>query len=205
MSYHLSHFLHVCETTELSLFYFNLNILISGCEPELVVDPIPVFLSVGHPHLPYQEKYISELEKTLLEQGIQCRTLGRSEWSLSSPLIPVQKMMTEVYGAVILAFERYHSIKGVYKEGSSNERHVGDSYFPTVWNQLEGAMAFQLDLPLLLLKDSKLVGEGIFDPQIHAWQVMRIDPSNPGELYGDPFKKLIELWTELVKKKYYSQ
>jgi hypothetical protein len=68
--------------------------------------------------------------------------------------------MEEVYGTVVHAMERFHSVRGAYREGSNDERLVSDIFFPSVWTQIETAMAYQLRLPLLILKDKSLLRRG---------------------------------------------
>ena len=168
-------------------------------------EKIPVFLSVGEPHKESQRKYLDTLITYLKRHGIATETLGRSFLSIENPLRPVQHKMHEVYGAAILAMERFRSRKGVYKEGSASERVVGDQYFATVWTHIEAAMAYQLELPLLILKEEKLIAEGIFDPGIHEWMIIRINPENPEELKRDPIKAYIDSWIETVRRCYYSR
>lgn len=166
---------------------------------------IPTFLSVGAPHNDIQKEYIEVLISYLKKEHISPQTLGRNFWSIRHPLKPVQQKMTEVYGAVILAMERFHSVKGIYREGSDREEHSNDQYFTTIWTQIEAAMAYQLDLPLLILKEMKVKDEGMFDPGIHDWMVIRIDPMVPNDIKRDPLKAIIESWIEEVKRNYYSR
>jgi len=113
--------------------------------------------------------------------------------------------MQEVYGAAILAMERFHSEEGVSKEGSPYERVVDDQYFATVWTHIEAAMAYQLDLPLLILKERKLVDEGMFDPAINEWLIIQIDVEDPDEIRRKPIKAFIDTWIEDVRRCYYSR
>ena len=106
------------------------------------------------------------------------------------------------HGTIILAMERFHSKQGVFKESSDQEKLVGDQYFATVWTQLEAAMAYQLGLPLLILKEEKLVAEGMFDPGINEWTIVRINSKDPSELKRNPIKGLIDSWIEAVKRHY---
>ncbi|MFX0197536.1 MAG: hypothetical protein ACFFCW_15540 [Candidatus Hodarchaeota archaeon] len=168
-------------------------------------EKITTFLSVGEPHNDLHRSYLKALVKYLSKRGINAETLGRTFWSIRNPLKPVQQKMQLVYGAVILAMERFHSEEGVYKEGSDQEKRVGDQYFATVWTQLEAAMAYQLELPLLILKEEKLVAEGMFDPGIHEWMIVRINSEDPGELKRDPIKGFIDSWIEAVRRCYYSR
>ncbi len=166
---------------------------------------IPIFLSVGEPHSEAQNKYLETLVAYLNRHGIAVETLGRSFWSIENPLRPVQRKMRDVHGAVILGMERFHSKEGVYKENSASERIVGDQYFATVWTHIEAAMAYQLELPLLILKEEKLVAEGMFDPGIHEWMIVRINSQEPDELKQDPIKGFIDSYIEAVKRCYYTK
>jgi hypothetical protein len=168
-------------------------------------EKIPVFLSVGEPYNDIQKIYLRSLVTYLSRHGINAETLGRTFWSVENPLKPVQRKMNEVYGAVILALERFHSKEGIYKEGSSEQNVIADQFFTTVWVQMEAAMAYQLELPLLIMKDAKLVAEGMFDPGIHGWMIIKVNPLEPKEIGQEPIKEFIDGWIESVHKLYYSK
>jgi hypothetical protein len=166
---------------------------------------IATFLSVGEPHNSAQLDYLEKLVTYLSRRNIAAQTLGRTFWSIMNPLKPVREKMQEVYGVVVLAMERFHSKGGIYKECSPLERKVGDQYFATPWTQIEAAMAYQLRLPILILKDEKLVAEGMFDPGIHEWMIVRINPNNPDGITRLPVKAFIDDWIEAVRANYYSR
>ncbi len=168
-------------------------------------EKISAFLSVGEHHNDTQKIYLNTLAAYLNSQGIVAETLGRSFWSIKNPLRPVQRKMKEVYGAAILAMERFHSKEGIYKEGSAFEKKVSDQYFASVWTQIEAAMAYQLELPLLILKEEKLVSEGMFDPGIHEWVIVRINSEDPEEIKREPIKAFIDSWVEAVRRCYYTR
>ena len=168
-------------------------------------EKIPTFLSFGTPHNEVQQQYIKTLMAYLSRHGIAAESLGQTFWSIENPLKPIQRKMREVYGAVILAMERFHSISGIYKEGSTLEKLADDQYFATIWTHIEAAMAYQRELPLLILKEEKLVANGMFDPGIHEWMVIRINPEDPDEIKRDPIKSFINNWIERVRECYYSR
>ncbi|GJM31243.1 MAG: hypothetical protein DHS20C18_02440 [Saprospiraceae bacterium] len=161
-------------------------------------DYIIAFLSVGTPHHDYQKKYIDALKAHLLEYKIQLETLGSTFWALKNPLVALRKKMESVSGCVIVALERLHVKKGIYKSKSPQEAVVENEYYSTAWNQLEGGMAYQMNLPLLILKEEKLKMEGIFDGQLHEWMIVKINPENPGELKEGPVGALIKAWVDEV-------
>jgi len=166
---------------------------------------IPTFLSFGTPHNDLQLEYLKTLTRYLNRRGIAAETLGRTFWSIEHPLKPVRAKMQSVYGVVVLAMERFHSKGGIYKESSRCRKVVRDQYFATVWTHIEAAMAYQLELPLLILKDEKLVAEGMFDPGIHEWIVVRINSENPHEIRIDPIKGFIDSWIEAVRRCFYAR
>lgn len=163
---------------------------------------IPIFLSAGTPHNDIQRKYIESLQKYLRRRGILAETLGNTFWSIEAPLRPIHRKMREVFGCVVIALERYCSSKIVYKKGSDSEKNIKNQCYATVWNQIEAAMAYQLDLPLLICKEEKLATEGMFDPQIHEWLIVKIHPEIPTEIDVNPIKGFVDSWIELVRKRY---
>jgi len=94
-------------------------------------------------------------------------------------------------------------MRGIYKEGSPESNRFGDQYFTTVWNQIEGALGYQLGLPMLILKERKLVPEGLLDSGVHTWQVLKVDPSNPYELRENSLKGYFDQWISEVNRHYY--
>lgn len=168
-----------------------------------MTEKIPIFLSVGEPHNDVQKQYLDEIIQYFSNNNISAETLGRTFWSIKNPLEPIQNKMTHVHGACILAMERFQSLNGCYKRGSEHESLKNVQYFASIWTQLEAAMAYQEELPLLIFKEENLVAEGMFDGQIHGWMVVRINPENPSEINQGPIKKYIDSWIEEVRCHYY--
>ena len=157
------------------------------------------FFSTGRPHNALQTQCINTLVAYLGNNGIKAETLGRSLWSVEKPLIPIRKKISLSHGAVIVAMERFCSRSGIYKRGSEDRKVTGRQYFPSVWVQVEGAMAYQLGLPLLILKDKRLVSEGIVDSSIHEWIVIEFDHRKPSQLLETPRRDYIYSWINLVR------
>ena len=138
------------------------------------------------------------LVRRFARRHVKLETLGGNFWSVKSPLEPVRERMEQCDGAVILALERFRSRSGVYREGSPKEQRTGIQLFPTVWNHIEGAMAYQLRLPLLILKERPLVEEGMLDPSIHDWLIVRVDPDDPHEFRRPFLKGVVNEWIQAV-------
>lgn len=156
-----------------------------------------VFLSVGRTYLPKQEAFVTELESTLREVGVNPRTVGRSDFSSSAPLKRIAEVLDECHGTVILAFERAHAPQYIDRPGSPKQNAVVDVRIPTVWNQIEAAMSYAKHKPLLVLVENGLRDEGLLEAR-YDWYVQWIsldrDALNTAE-----FRAVLNDWAKRVK------
>ncbi|HEY0026031.1 MAG TPA: hypothetical protein VGB24_24285 [Longimicrobium sp.] len=139
---------------------------------------IPVFLSVGRTFTREQEQFVADFESFLRVQGLEPETVGRNYVKNQQPLRSIEECMRKCSGAVILAFERVYIEIGEDKRGSSDAEELRGTRVPTVWNQVEAAMAYALGLPLLVIVERGLRSEGLLEKG-YDWYVkwIRLDPS----------------------------
>ena len=161
--------------------------------------PIKIYLSVGTPHNATQQRYLDTLKEQLAIHHIEAQTLGSTFWSVKKPLLPIQKSMEEVSGCLVLAMERFFAVEGIYKRGSEQEKKVSQELYATPWSQIEAAMAYQAGLPLLIMKDENIRGEGMLDPATHDWMIVHINPEHPDELLKDPIRAFLKSWVDEVR------
>jgi hypothetical protein len=74
--------------------------------------------------------------------------------------------MQKADAVVVIAFTRLAVEKAVDKPGCDNESEIPDRSYPTVWNQLEAAMAFGLKLPLLVIIEKGLYQEAMLKDRL---------------------------------------
>ncbi len=129
-----------------------------------------VFVSVGSTFTEGQEDFVREVERLLWEHDLRPRTLGRAEWSSEQPLRAVEAIMDECDGAVVVAFERWYLQDATEQRGGDKERVVRGGSLPTVWNQIEAAMAYVKRLPLLVIVERGLIPEGLLEGR-YDWYV----------------------------------
>jgi hypothetical protein len=129
-----------------------------------------IFLSVGKTSTPQQEAFVRRIEAHLQAHGLVPRTVGRSAFSSGQPLKLVSELMTECFGTVIVAFERTFIESGVERRGSGDEKPVAGRTLPTVWNQIEAAMAYVHGHPLLVIVEHGLRSEGLLETN-YDWYV----------------------------------
>jgi hypothetical protein len=155
-----------------------------------------VFLSVGRTFTPAQEEFVSELESFLQANGLTAQTVGRTYFSNEQPLKAIMSVLRECSGAAILAFERVFIKQGCEKRGSPKESPLQETNLPTVWNQIEAAMAYTLGYPLLVIVDETLRTEGLLEMG-YDWYVLRI-PLTKESLREREFTGVFDNWRKQV-------
>lgn len=165
-----------------------------------MTEKIPIFISISTgPYRGNQEDYIDSLYSILDEMGFERKTLGVTTFSHKKGFIDISRMIKQCFGAIIIGIPRDYIAKKIKKELSDNEEIIEDRWVSTVWNDIEGAMAYQCDIPMLILRDINIPNDdGVFHKenleleQIHYFTHIDIDSSNPNELENREFHKNLE-------------
>jgi hypothetical protein len=156
-----------------------------------------IFLSVGRTSTQAHEGFVSEIETYLKINGLNSRAIGRNEFSVQQPLKHVMELMNECSGTVVIAFERIHIEKGTNQRNSDKVELIKDENLPTVWNQIEAAMAYTLGHPLLVIAESGLRKEGLLET--YDWYIQWVS-LNKSALYTPEFTGLFLDWKKRVEK-----
>jgi len=162
------------------------------------MSPVPVFVSVGRTSTPEQERFVAAIESHMLRHALLPQTLGRNYWSSQHPLKAVDELMSQCGGAAIVGFERLRVVQGIDRRGSDKEQQVANVSLPTVWNQIEAAMAYARRLPLLVFVQTGLRAEGLLETG-YDWyiQEMSLDET----LLADPgFTGIFDDWRSRVEE-----
>ena len=160
-------------------------------------DTISVFFSVGSPHNDEQQSYVNKLTETFKAQGILLSTLAG--WNDNDPLVPIIEALKNSSGCLVLALERYYVEEGIGKRGSDQEAKISNQAYTSPWLHIETALARSLDLPLMILKDTALINEGLIHNDKQEWGIVRISQSSTAEIDEYPVKHFILNWIKQVK------
>lgn len=125
-----------------------------------------VFLSVGSTYNEQQESFVSAFETFMGQNGCERLTVGRGNYFASQPIVSARDLMQEADAVVVIAFTRLIIDKAIDKPGSESEKEISDRSYPTVWNQLEAAMAFGLKLPLLVIIEDGVYQEAMLKDRL---------------------------------------
>lgn len=122
--------------------------------------------------------------------------MEKNEWSSEQPLRAIRRVIEECHGAVIVAFTRYEFSSGLERGKNNSEIPLGPTRFPTVWNQIEAALAYGRGLPLLVICENGLKDDGLLEGN-YDWKVFWTE-FKPGELRSDRFTGFVQSWKRLV-------
>lgn len=154
-----------------------------------------IFLSYPKPYIKKQEEFIEKVAEYLKERNLTPRTLGVTDYDMDAPLTAIRRLMLESNGVITIAFRRNLIKEGVGKPESDigeTEYDLSNKWLTSPYCQIEPAMAFQLGLPVLVLREKGVLG--IYMPEF--------DLNDDVEAYlkTKEWTQLIQKWEYCVRK-----
>ena len=113
-------------------------------------------------------------ETYLAKRQLKAKRLGASDFTLGTPLSGVIDLMKKCKAAIILGYPQYE-IRATLLKSTSTEKEI-TQFFPTPWNQIEATLAFQQNIPVLVIAHNGISG-GIFDHGVTGEYICAIDLS----------------------------
>ncbi|CAM3692807.1 hypothetical protein MUGA111182_03525 [Mucilaginibacter galii] len=164
-------------------------------------DIINVFISHPTPYNKQQTVFLSLIDAELRKHGLNPINLGKNNWNFRSPLKPIKEIMDTCAAAIVIGLERHHSYIGYEKEFSKKSKEITHKYSSSPWIQIEAGMAYQAGLPILILKEEKVFGEGILDPQISDSFVFSFEIKQMQKQIAPELSEMILSWVIHIKQK----
>jgi len=161
--------------------------------------PISIFVSCGTPDTQIQESFIQAIETLLRSHGCEPQTVGRSKFSGRQPVQAARDLIGDCGGAIVIAFERSRIIKGIERPESPNPQEVANESHPTIWNQMEAAMAYAQRVPILTLIQPELKRQGMLSTRLE-WVALQKELT-PNLLLTDEFRQIFNEWMSYVKNR----
>ena len=98
------------------------------------------------------------------------RTLGVPRYYRDAPLEAVRRLVVASQGLMGIAFRRTYVGQGLanHRDGTDGRRAhpLKDQWLTSPWVQIESAMAYQIGLPVLLLRETGVLAEGVLEPGV---------------------------------------
>ncbi len=128
---------------------------------------IPIYLSYPTPHTKLQQRFISFLINDLKNRGLNPRNMGTSEYSMDVPLKAISRIIAESQGCLCVAFRRIYIASAINKKGANlpdhNEKKLSGYWYSSPFSHIEPAMAYQMRLPILILKEKDVYSDGMLE------------------------------------------
>ena len=168
---------------------------------------IPVFVSIPNALNEAQDAAQRIIFKELGNNGIEARTLGKTDYPTTYPLREVLTLARHCSGGLILGFSQFEATSGTWKKDTPLKESIAENNptkFPTPWNQLEAGILFALNIPLLVFRESGISGgvfdNGVTDLFIHAMPQPDLEYNERNAL-----REVIRKWTAQVRAHYYGE
>lgn len=150
---------------------------------------ISIFLSYPKPCFGKQQEVIEHVRAYLRQRGFEARTLGVTDYDMDAPLTAIRRLMLESNGLITVAFRRTFVEKGTARFRTDidelQEVPIDGQWLTTPWAHIEPAMAYQLGLPILLLREKGVVADGMLERGVVGLYMPEFDLDEPvGEYFG---------------------
>ena len=160
---------------------------------------LAVFVSCGTPYRIAEEEFILAVEAHLKSHGCTPITVGRSKYSVRQPVEAARDCIAECRGAIVIAFERTRILEAVEYPDSAKARSILVESHPTIWNQMESAMAYSKDIPILGFIQTGIKRQGMLSNRFE-WAAIEADLS-PDILRTEKFRQIFDEWLLSVRRK----
>src|SRR6185436_16379758 len=128
---------------------------------------ISIFLSYPKPCFGKQAAFVKQVHTYLSERGFEPRTLGVTDYDMDAPLTAIRRLMLESNGLLTIAFRRTYVEKGTARlrtdVATLKEEPIDGKWLTTPWAHIEPAMAYQLGLTVLILREQGVLDDGILE------------------------------------------
>ena len=168
---------------------------------------IPVFVSMPNTLSDVQDTVQRMIFGELGHNGIEARTLGKTDYPMAYPLREVLTLAKHCSGGLILGFSQFEATSGAWNKDTPLKETVAENstvQFPTPWNQLEAGILFALDIPLLVFRESGVSG-GVFDYGVTDLFVHTMPQPNAEYNERNALREVFQKWTAKVRTHYYDE
>jgi hypothetical protein len=167
----------------------------------------PVFLSYANPHTADQQEFVDRVRSSLRSRGLMPRTLGVPEHYPDAPLEAIRRLMVTSEGLLGIAFRRTHVVQGTGnhrdRTGARRADQLSDQWLTSPWVQIESAMAYQIGLPVLLIRETGVLAEGLLEPGVLPGDVPSFTPDGGSDAYLESaeWHALLPDWEERLGRR----
>jgi hypothetical protein len=146
-----------------------------------------------------QQSFIDRLMAYLQGRGLEPRTLGVTDYDMDAPMTAIRRLMLESNGLITVALRRTEVRDGVVHSGTDmadqEEAPLKGAWYTSPYCQIEPAMGYQLGLPILILRERRVVPEGLLERGAIGLFMPEFDLAKPVDQYFASHE-----WNDIIGK-----
>lgn len=164
-----------------------------------------VFLSYPSASNVAQEQFLAKVKIFLEGRGFAPRTLGVTDYDMDAPLKAIRRLMLECNGVLTIALRRTYISSGASRHGADlpnmREIPINDLWLTSPWSHIEAAMAYQIGLPILILREKGVVDDGILERGVLGLYMPEFDLDKPVDEYlsSVEWNEMLGRWEGFVR------
>jgi hypothetical protein len=164
-----------------------------------------IFLSYPKPSFQRQQEFVDRVSRYLEQRGFAPRTLGVTDYDMDAPLKAIRRLMLESNGLITIAFRRTFIEKGTARLRTDFQDleplSIDGRWLTTPWAHIEPAMAYQLGLPVLILRERGVLEDGILEKGVVGVYMPEFDLDRGTEEYfaSIEWNSIIGRWEGFVR------
>jgi hypothetical protein len=162
---------------------------------------LPIFLSVGGPHRLDQQLFLRWLRIEMNHLGVELHSLESPAYSQTSSFAQIVEIMGGCRAALVVGMDRSHSYAVFDREASGQENKQSERFTSTSWSHIEGSIAFALKLPLVVLRESRVHEEGIFEAKNHRHELKEFELQVESKGLSEELRSYLATWVQSVRKR----
>ncbi|XFA98639.1 hypothetical protein ACAG96_07165 [Candidatus Izemoplasma sp. B36] len=92
--------------------------------------------------------------------------MGVSDYTNEAPLKAIRGLMGGTNGIITIGFKRTKILDGIYKadnELTGESIKISNKWISSTYIHMETAMAYQLGLPIVIIKEKGVIEEGVLE------------------------------------------
>lgn len=138
-------------------------------------------------------------------RGFAPRTLGVTDYDMDAPLKAIRRLMLECNGVLTIAFRRTYVSAGAARHATDlpkmAETPIKDLWLTSPWSQIEAAMAYQIGLPILILREKGVLDDGILERGVLGLYMPEFDLENSIDQYlsSVEWNEMLGRWEGFVR------
>ncbi len=160
-----------------------------------------IFLSYPRPYNGKQENFIKQVSEYLVVRGFEPRTLGVTDYDTTAPLNTIRRILNESNGLITFAFRRTIIDNGRIRPHTKHEEKISNQWLTSPFCQIEPAMAYQMGLPILILRELGVIADGILEKGVVGSYMpeFNLNDSNNKYLESEEWNQIINQWESQVR------